>query len=270
MDETALPTDDTPEIPATEADLGADPPPQDDPEPAEETVDVELGGKKYTLPKSVYEEVEKGKDYTQKTQSLAEKERQIAARDAQIAAERESIKEIAALERLKDDLDTYGKVNWAEYAAKDPQTAQAAWMDFTAKQMQRQELERKVERSTQERQFRQHQDLLNRMAEAEQVYAKEIKGWSPEYENKLADHAIKSLGARQQDLHGVKAVPWLVRAIHKAYLYDQTQAAAKEQPKSPIRAVVNGGRSGGPVDLNKVPMEEYVKRETARLYGRRK
>jgi hypothetical protein len=99
-----------------------------------ETIEVEINGKKYLVPKDVEPHLLREEDYTQKTQTLAEQRRQVEDYQKQLvekAALHEAvIDDISIIKGMDSQLAEYAKIDWPQYMLQDAKAAQYHYMQY--------------------------------------------------------------------------------------------------------------------------------------------
>lgn len=241
-------------------------------EPAEEDEEIEIGGKKVAMPKSIAAEIKAGTmrnaDYTQKTQAVAEERKAVQAEREQARQEREQsqqyIKEVAKVHALDDQLAEFNKVDWSALSQSDPGLAQQ--LDF-----QRRDLERKradadqaVTQKQQQNALAEQQATAKQVQEAEAYVQREIPGWTKELGAELNTWAQdKGVKLDQAFAKAVIGNPALIVMMHKARMLDQLEKkqSAKPKPAPPPAPVtrVSAARASAAKDPDKMSMDEWAK-----------
>jgi hypothetical protein len=184
----------------------------DDQDTSEETEEVqpdddeeiEHEGQKYKVPKALKESFLRQADYTRKTQELAEQRRTVEARHAEIAQQAElhaqTLTERVQLKTVEDQLAQYNNVDWrqytAQYGAEETATAMAQWQQLRDAQSS---LTNAISSKETEHRLSGERMAATALQEAEQVLAKEIKGYGPDLVRNIAQTA-STIGFTPQEL----------------------------------------------------------------------
>lgn len=206
----------------------------------EDQEEFDVAGKKLTIPKSIAEELRKERmlhaDYTQKTQAIAEQRRQFEAEQQTFAKHREAaqqhIQEIAKVTAIDDQLAQYNALDWNTLIAHDPQQAMQFQQAQRKLEADRATLINTLQQKQQQQALEAQQLHAKQLQDANDYFAREIKGWSPQLDDQIGRYAIgQGISAEAIGPMVLKA-PVLVKMVHKAMLYDQLQkrAAPKPQP----------------------------------------
>jgi hypothetical protein len=236
----------------TDLDTDLDPQAPVDEDEEDEIDGVKLRGKKDALERIKAERLMQA-DYTRKTQEVAEARKAHEAREAQFqqAAQTHSkfIEEIADLRNVERRLKEFADagVNLQSLNAlvdTEPQQAVKLQNELNWLQAQKAELTGSITQKQRVQAMESQRATAKQVFEAQQVLARDIKGWSPELANKLTDYAVKDLGYPPEVLNSVTQ-PAFVKTLHKAMLYDQLQkqrtAKTPAAPAPPASRVGGGG-----------------------------
>lgn len=218
--------------------------------------EIEYEGQKHQIPKALRDIVDKGLDYTRKTQEHADavraREQQWAEQQAQFA-QREHASQLltegrAALKAVDIQLKQYDGVNWALAAQQDPTTANQHWMAYSQLKEERQKIAGHLQQAEQEYGSQTVQAATNRVREA-------VSKWTAD-EQKAVNEVAKDYALTPQVLLGVFGQnPMLLTILRDAAMHRQatraaTAAAARAKPAAPAAQpaaqLPQGGRSQGP------------------------
>lgn len=242
---------------------------------AEEFEEIEADGEKLRVPKGSKwrDRFLMQSDYTAKTQALANERRQaeeaVRAQAQQVQRDAAVLGHRRELVGLELQLEKYSAVTpdqWRQFRAVDPDKAGDAWMEYQTLDKQVRTLRENLTLEDQRRHSEAQQANARRLEQAEAVYKRDIPNWSPQRADELAHFAVKELGASYEQLKGVIAVPWLVKALHKAALHDQLAKQAKTPtPTTEARPArtITGGTARSTVDPDKLPMKDWMKWQDA-------
>jgi hypothetical protein len=259
-------TDDTAEDDEAEGD------PEED-----EAEEVDYEGKKYKVPKELKDALLRQADYTRKTQEVAETRRAVIAQAQELQEQRmfheASTQHMAKIARVDEVLSQYAGVNWQQLSAQDPQQAQQHWLAYQQAKDQRQVLAAELLNMGQlfeQRSGEQRQQMLD-------VGIKVLQQDIPNYAEvapKLIEHGVKALGFDIDELSHISD-PRVVKVLHKAYLYDQMQAAGKQPqakkpvPQAPVPSIKGRSSGGAKLDLvrdaEKLTADEWARRRDAQI-----
>lgn len=267
-----LPQEDEPE----DADIDGD---GEGDEEVLETVEVEIDGKTYTVPKAIEDHLLREEDYTQKTQTLSEQRKQVEAFQAQLqerAALQEAIMDDAAQVRgLETQLVEYEKIDWPAYHLQNPQAAQyhklqmEQLQSFHGKAMQA--LNEKVQH-VQSLQSKSRDETIQRTVTAlekpDPVYG--WPGYSAKHMDSLDSDAEKIFGLSAEERSRITS-PKSIKILHAAVSFVKSlQKAAAATPKptveaKPVKQVPsNRGRNTPSVSGDELPVDKWVERERAK------
>jgi hypothetical protein len=249
--------------------------PADDADSAvEETEEVEVDGEKLAVPKSAAEKLRaamlRQADYTRKTQELATQRQQaeefFAQREARVTAEQANIQSVARVFAIDERLQQYANVDWQALSQSDPVRAQSEYFTYQQLKDARGGLVSQIQQLESQRALRDSEAQAKAAQQAQEVLSREIKGWGPEVAKSLREVA-KSLGADEKAIAAIRD-PWVVKALHAQKQLMDLQAKASKAPAAPAAVpvkTITGATSKATVDLDKLPIDEFMRRERARL-----
>jgi len=278
---------DTPLVPVTEPDA----PPAEEPEEAVEgdedgeeevleTIEVEIGGKKFIVPKAVEEHLLREEDYTQKTQAIAEERRAIEAhqeRAREAAQVQEAVLEdIAAIRSIDAQIQEYNRIDWPAYHLQNPQAAGYHYMQFQELQGHRNRAAYSLNEKMQHvstKQAEAKSQAIDRAITALQKPDPEYgwPGYSAAHMDRLTEDAKREFNFTDQQLQRV-VDPGTIKALNCAVLWKRAmrQAAAKQKSTTveaqPVKQIPsNRGRSTSSTPSDKDSTEEWVAKERRRM-----
>lgn len=218
--------------------------------------EVEYEGQKHQIPKALRDIVDKGLDYTRKTQEHADtvraREQQWAEQQAQFA-QREQASQLlgegrAALKAVDLQLKQYEGVNWAVAAQQDPTTANQHWIAYSQLKEERQKIAGHLQQAEQEYGSQASRTAVERVREV-------TSKWTAD-ETKVVAEMSRDYGITPQILVGVFGQnPMLLTILRDAAMHRQaskaaTAAAARAKPAAPpaqpAAQLPQGGRSASP------------------------
>lgn len=236
-------------------------------EPQEpELVDVEYEGKVHKLPPELKEALLRHADYTRKTQEVAEQRRAVEAKQAEINASYDVSQEVlearAAIINIDGALQKYENVDWNRLEAEDPLAAQSHWRQFQQLQQQRGQVAQYLDKTQADLSEKAKQATETRLRETRSYAEKELKGWTPELDNKITQFATQELGFTVGDLRA-QYTPQVYRTLYLAHLghqaLSQMQAKPKPAPQKPLETVQAKAAPAARVPPEKMPMDDFAK-----------
>lgn len=245
----------------------------DSQEQTEEDEEVEVGGKKIAMPKSIAAEVKAGMmrnaDYTQKTQAVAAERKAIEAEREQVrqqaAQHQQYLDDVADLRAVEKQLKQFGGVDWQRLSDEDPVTAQKLHFQYQELQREHQKAAQAITQKQHENALAEQQSSAKQVQEAEAYVQREIPGWTQERAAKVQAYAAAE--GLKLDAATAKVLiqnPVLLKIMHKAELFDQlakkqtAKPAAPAAPPAPVTRV-GAARATAAKDPDKMPMDEWVK-----------
>jgi hypothetical protein len=244
-----------------------------------ETIEVEIEGKKYLVPKDVEPHLLRQEDYTQKTQTLADRQAEFEARQTQLqekmVLQEAVLDDIAAIKGIDAQLGEYHKIDWPAYQLQNPQAAQYHWMQFQQLRDMREQaagtLNEKMQHVSQLQQ-RSKDEAIQKAITALQKPDPE-KGWpgySASYLEKLTDNAVR-VGFKRSQLEKITD-PESIKFVNLAVIganYLKQQAAASKAPKTveaqPVKQVpANRGRRVPSSSGDELTADQWRARELAK------
>jgi hypothetical protein len=198
--------------------------------------EVEWEGNQYRLPKGIKDALLRQADYTRKTQEVAETRREAEAAKVAVYQQAQLFQSagpllvqqqdaMAKLEELDRTLD------FRKLEATDPVAAQSWWRYREQLKEYVGKVGAHIEQTQQQLHFVQQQETARRVENMNRVLTKKIKGWSPELNAKISEHAIRKLGYAPDEVAAISD-PRVAETVYKAYKYDELVAKNKTRPKS--------------------------------------
>lgn len=251
-------------------------------EDAEEDEEIEIGGKKVAMPKSIAAEIKAGTmrqaDYTQKTQTVAEERRAVEAERARVREEAQQhqqfINEVAKVHALDDALEQYKQVDWDALSDQDPVAAQKLSFQYQKLQQQRAEAQAAVTQKQTEHALAEERAFATQLQEADAYVQREIPGWTQERAKAVNDFALgQGVKLDQSFARLLIQQPALIKLLDKAEKFHQlvkkqtTKPAAPAAPPPPVQRV-GATRAAAKVDPDKMTTEQWMKHRTEQLRKR--
>ena len=227
--------------------------------------EFEWNGKTIKGPKGLKDGVLMQADYTRKTQEVAAQRKELeqyAQRLQEQAKTSDEEMQIRAQFVAKaEELEQYRRVDWQAWSAQDPVEAQQAYYRYQELEKSVSGLSQQIQQRAQHRTVEAQQDLAKRITETREFAKKEIKGYTPEIEQKVVDFALQQ-GITQDDLKAAMT-PTVFKILHRAMLGEQVlnSPPAKAIPKKPVVPLKTVGAKANPParkSLADMEMEEYV------------
>jgi DNA-binding phage protein len=289
----AAPLQDAPQIDENQQIDGEQTDLQDAPQLSDEDYRLNfLGTDKFELDRQTPEEIraalknlEKSlnKGWTEKNMRLAEERKAVAAqqeesqRSAQV--QQATIKELARLEALQDEISQYDNVDWPRWSREDPQAALTATMTLQNLQRQHAKLNDDVKSKQDQERQRQAQQAQAWLQKAEEKLRENVRDWSPEKGTTLQKFISETYlnTNTPMDQGALQAVAWhpgLVQMANEAMLYRESLKRAVSPKEQPTPAVpvskVRGAAPAGGKDPTKMTDEEWLNWRNQDLANKRK
>lgn len=208
----------------------------DTPTTDDETDELELGFKKYRVPKDLKTAVEDWRaSTTQKEQSVAAERKALETQRLQQAeASDAELDARAQLKTVKSEMARFEAFDFAQYQQlrqTDPMGADEAWAYKQHLKDQHSGLEATINKATSERTELAQQDLAKRVQQTNEFAAKEIPGWKPEVTDKLIKYATER--GVPEDVLKSNWSPEFYRILHEARIGSLALAKQAAAPKVP-------------------------------------
>lgn len=198
-----------------------------------ETVELEINGELYEVPKELKDGYLRQQDYTRKTQELAVERQTIQEQRQAVEAERQAVlnqaqayqqnfqihAQVAAIDQ---QIAQYSQVDWQQLVENDP--VEAMKLDKSLRDLKdmRNGMVQQAIATQQQMDYAQQQQIAALIQEGKQRLSERIPNWSPEVANSLREYGSQ-IGFSADELNGIYD-PRHVEVLHKAFLYDQLQA----------------------------------------------
>jgi len=240
---------------------------------------VEIGGKKYIVPKAVEDHLLREEDYTQKTQTLAEQRREVEAYQASLQEKAQLqeavIEDISQVRGLDAQLQQFDQIDWPAYHLQDPNAAQFHWLQFQQLKGFREQAAAALNQKMQ------HVSHLRQKYDSETVQKTVTAlskpdpkmgwpGYSKEHMAKLTE-AAREFGITDEEMPKIKS-PTAIKIINLALFGSQAlkkAASGNVAPKveaQPVRQISsNRGRSSPSASGDNLSTDEWLARERKRM-----
>lgn len=239
-----------------------------------ELADVEYEGKAYKLPPELKDALLRTVDYTRKTQEVAEQRKTVEAKMAEAQAAYQTSQEViearAVAHHIDSQLKQYENVNWQALENEDPMAAMSHWRQFQQLQQQRGQVAQYLDKTQNDLSEQAKQATAARLRETRAFAEKELKGWSPELDNKITEFATKDLGFTLDGLRD-QYTPQVYRTLYLAHighlaLQKQTAAPKPSAPAAQPLTKVTTRANPPPSGLDdRLSGDEWLKRRQAQL-----
>ena len=247
---------------------GQDPAPEDapdldqpevDPEPtAPETVEVEIGGLKFTVPKGVEAHIMKDADYTSKTQALAEgrkaleSDRQTLTQQAE--HQQKHLQDYGELAQTEKLLEQFREMDWKAAQEEDADHAQLLGFQFQNLRDQREQIVGRIQKREYDSRVTAEREHATRKDQLTATLARDIPDYSPQKRTQM-DEVAAGFGFTPEEISAY-AEPRHYQILNLAMIGAEVlkrQRAAKTTPTpEPVIPVpkAGGGRNPatGPTD----------------------
>lgn len=232
----------------------------------DDTEEIDYEGKKLKVPKEIKDAILRHADYTRKTQEVAEERRQVEAMRAQAkenaALQQEVLVEVAKVVSIDQRLAQYSNIDWNRFYDEDPVGASKADRESRELQAHKAHILNEITQKEQAQNLKREQATAKAYQENMAVLERDIKGWSPKLQQELKAYALET-GLTQEEVASIQSAAQ-VKALHRAYLYDQLvkkQAAQKSKPASQAAPVtrISAQKAGTNKDPDKMTSAEWLK-----------
>lgn len=231
------------------------------------TEEVDYEGKKFKVAKEIKDALLRHADYTKKTQEVAEERRQVEAMRAQArenaVLQQEVLVEVAKVVSIDQRLAQFSNVDWNRFIDEDPIGAAKADREFRELQAHKAHIINEITQKEHAQNLKREQETAKSVQENMAVLERDIKGWSPQLQQELKAYALET-GLTQEEIANIKSAAQ-VKALHRAYLYDQLvkkqQASQKSKPapqSAPVTRIA-AKQAGSNKDPDKMSSAEWLK-----------
>lgn len=261
-----------------DADDDADDESETDKDEDDDSEEVEFEGATYKLPPALKNALLRQSDYTRKTQEVAARAKELEQRDETLKEQAkladEDLTDRATLQAINQEIKGYENVDWAKLNEDDPVGYNAHQLRLTQLKQARGETTEKIKGTAGKRAADAKRDFETRVAKTQTQLAKDIKGWGQELAQKLTVFA-ESQGFTAAEMRAMNTQPAMVKALHKAMLYDaaqKKQRKAKDPPPQPLKTV-DKGRSraaGSAIPSDKDSVEAWMAKRAKQAAARAK
>jgi hypothetical protein len=244
--------------------------------------DFEFDGKSYKIPTELKDGYLRQADYSRKTQEVAAKNRELQAREQEVQRQGqlsdEEFNAKVAIQVISRELEAFKDANWQELNSINPQEDPVAFMEAQQKWQRFQHLKdiagqasQVLQSAAQQRTQAAEQDIANRLRATAEFAKREIKGWTPEIDNKVTQFAEETLGYDRDTLKQAYT-PQVYKTLYLAWLGQQSltrQQSAKPTPipvaqTQTVSAKGNAVVQKAPEDMSMSEYAEYRQAQAGR------
>jgi hypothetical protein len=277
VSENELPGDDKQLQNADEIEGEGDEEQEGDEQSLPEEIEVEFNGKTYKVHPDLKDGILMRADHTRKTMEVAEMRKAVEAKEAEVQKAYETSQEViqgrAVIHNIDSQLKQYTDLTpqqWQQLENEDPMAAMSHWRQFQQLKDQRSQVAQYLDKTQNELSERAAQETDKRLRETRAFAEKELKGWTPDLDNKITEFATKDLGFSVDALRE-QYTPQVYRTLylaHIGHLALQKQTAAPKvaapaaQPLTKVTTRANPPPSG--LD-DRLSADEWLKRRQAQL-----
>lgn len=247
-----------------------------------ETVDIDIDGEIYVVPKKLEAAFLKSQDYTQKTTELAEQRKEYEAQQIdfseRVQMQEALLENITAVKAVDARLLEYSKVDWNAASARDPAATQRAWIEYQQLKDFKSQKISEINSSIEKR----RSDMAASEAKLVQETVSSLKapdptvgwtGYTPESMQKLSKFAHGTLGISQEDMKRIKS-PVAIKTLNLArigheYLQSMRAKTAKTTVVPEPAKKTPASRANAGFDPNKLPIDKWVIWERNRMAKQR-
>ncbi len=244
---------------------GEEQPTLEAPEP--DVVEIELNGKKYTVPAELKDGYLMQADYTRKTQEAAEIRKAAETRQAEAEkfynVSQEVLEARATLINVDAQLKQYQDLDWRAFENEDPVSAMSAWREFQQLKEVKGNIGGFLDQQQNEMSEKAKLETANRLRETRKFAEEKIPGWSTEVDAKITEFA-ESKGFTRETLMNAYSPP-VYEVLYLAWLGNQSlqkQQTAPRIPSPPVQPLRTVSAKSSP-NVTKNPadmsMDEYAK-----------
>ena len=202
-----------------------------------ETVELEINGELYEVPKELKDGYLRQQDYTRKTQELAAERQTIQEQRQSVEAERQAFQnqvmaqqqnfqlhaQVAAIDQ---QIAQYANVDWQQLMDNDPVEAMKLDRGLRDLKETRNNMVQQAIQLQQQMDYERQAQYAQIVEEGKKQLAERIPNWSAETAKSLRDYGV-NFGFSAEEMNGI-VDPRHVEILHKAMLYDQLQAGKPE------------------------------------------
>lgn len=246
------------------------------PEPVEETEEVEFEGQKFKVPKAVKQGLMRQADYTRKTTEVAQLRQALETRlETAGTVHKEFIDALANVRAYDNALQQYEGVNWAQAELNDPTAAAQHFRRFTMLKDARANAEKTASEKQQSLAMESNRARDTRLQEVEGKLKEIMPEWSREgdFDLKLTKYGTAENLSQQDISEAILRNPHWAKVLNKARQFDETQTKAataqRTQQQQAVRPApqVRSGATNSTKDPNKMTDAQFFEWRKKQLAG---
>lgn len=238
---------------------------EEDTEP--ETIEVEYGGKTYTVHPDLRDGLMFKADYTRKTQEVAERRKELEAR----ITETEQVSEAergaqATLSAIDAALQSFEGVDWDALERQNPSEANRLFRNFTMLQQQRGGVEGQLKDAYQKREAETQRVYAERFQQSMAELEKDVPGWSESKAVELKTFAKEAFGFSEDEFRMALHDPRQIKLVNLAFAASKAKKTPKPAAPAPKPALsIKGGSSPKRGLDDRMSTEEWMKQRQKQL-----
>lgn len=232
-----------------------------------DVVEIELNGKKYSVPAELKDGYLMQADYTRKTQEAAEIRKAAETRQAEAEkfynVSQEVLEARATLLNVDAQLKQYNELDWKAFENEDPVAAMSAYREYQQLKEVKGNIGGFLDQQQNEMSEKAKLETANRLRETRKFAEEKIPGWSTEVDAKITEFA-ESKGFTRETLMNAYSPP-VYEVLYLAWLGNQSlqkQQTAPRIPTTPVQPLRTVSAKSSP-SVTKNPadmsMDEYAK-----------
>jgi len=234
-----------------------------------EVEEVEIDGKKYSVPKELAPKIMMQADYTRKTQEVAEIRKETEAERAawqKTAQVRDQLfREKADLHQAEKRLSAFRNTNWQQWQVQDPNGSQAALAEYTQLRDHHQGLSGHIQGRKAELASQFEQATATRLNKSVEALSKpDLKmGWDGKFDTPRREQLSsfgKEIGFTDEELSNTDH-PLMIKTLQLAKIgYETLKKQNTTRPRTPAEpaAKVPTSRASSPINANTASMDAYA------------
>jgi len=231
-----------------------------------ETVEIELDGKKYTVPADLKDSFLMQSDYTRKTQEIAAERKALS--EAKERVQQASEAEVTARAKVyayEAAIQEYQGVDWDALEMQDPVSAQRHFRKFMQLNQELEGAKGEYQSAVQQRTLETQQEAATRIEQGLAELQRDIPGWGPEKAEQLMSFGEKQFGFSRDYMESITD-PKLVKLMNYAFVAQSTakKPVANTESIKPASKVKGGGQPISGLD-DRLSPEEWMRRREAQL-----
>lgn len=211
-------------------------------EEEEEYEEIDVGGKKLSVPKSSAEILKEERmlkpDYTRKTQEAAEQRKENEAQklqhQEQVKVHQANLREVAAIISLDDTIEQYKNVDWDALSDADPIESHKHFVKYQQLMQARTEAVQKLDSQQKQQALDAQQSRAKQLEQSFAVISRDVRGWNLDIANKVFSYG-EVQGYSADELRQNAADPRFMKLLHGNYVAAElTKKATTRTENKPV------------------------------------